>query len=108
MDTTEIEARLARDGEEALAEFIAHAPEDIRALLDEVKRLGGVSGKALKVSKNISGHLRKLATDVAYTDGHASVMHSAADEIDRLQEQIDAVKAYKNWDKYSRREVVKS
>lgn len=28
-----------RDGVEALAEFIAHAPEDIRALLDEVKRL---------------------------------------------------------------------
>ena len=29
------------DGGEALAEFIAHAPEDIRALLDEVERLRG-------------------------------------------------------------------
>ena len=32
----------------------------------------------------IADHLRRLARDVAYTEGHASVMRAAAAEIDRL------------------------
>ena len=37
------------DSGEALAEFIAHAPEDIRALLDEVGRLSGLLDVVKKI-----------------------------------------------------------
>ena len=36
------------------------------------------------VTTKMSDHLRRLARDVAYTEGHASVMRAAAAEIDRL------------------------
>ena len=35
-------------------------------------------------SPRIADHLRRLARDVAYTEGHASVMRAAAAEMDRL------------------------
>ena len=43
------------DGGEALAEFIAHAPEDIRALIAEVKRLEAWKREAVTVMDGLQG-----------------------------------------------------
>ena len=43
-----------------------------------------MSDRTIKASPNLSAHVRNLARDIAYTEGHASVMRAAADELDRL------------------------
>ncbi len=45
------------------------------------------------VSPKIASHLRNLARDVAYTEGHASVMRAAADRIESLDAERDGYRA---------------
>ena len=92
MDTTEIEARLAaatpgyfsiaekicqgRDGGEALVEFIAHAPEDIRALLDEVRRLQAQIDKRSGEARLREQIAQEIEVEMRYHD-HQQIGFSA-------------------------------
>ena len=67
------------------AEFIAHAPEDIRALLAEVKRLQG----ELKLLRVMPPAAEQNATLIRLLKEETAALQS---EVKRLQAQIDAVK----------------